>query len=257
MKRLIAIAAIALSSRVAEAAFVYRFETSATGIAARTITGTVAVDGERTRIDFTHGDGVVFADGSFAIASQRGGTLDVVDPKRRSWFSIPIDALGGGGLDQLRTLVGLTVTHPSVSVRDAGPGLPIAGYATRRRISSVAADVATSAAGNALHVRIVIRTEAWLTDAIPAEYASLLQGVHTGIAEIDRLIDAEPALRRGFPLKEITTTKLIENGGSVEIVSTTVVSGIANRAVTPAAFQVPGAFTKTKSPIEKALEGLK
>jgi hypothetical protein len=204
------------------------------------LSGTVATEGAKTRVQFTHGDGNIFADDSVAITTDGGKTVTVIDPGAKTFFTLPAADLasGAGG-------TGLPASAPLAKVTDAGAGPDLAGFPTRHLVIDASYDVELGALRAKMHM--TIHGDVWITNRIPAAESDFIgtKVFHTGFPEVDRVIDAESVpLRGGFALKE--SVVLTAKAAATEYhVATTV------RAVAPAEFAVPAGYARVESPLEK------
>jgi len=141
-----------------------------------------------------------------------------------------------------------------VSTRDAGDGGTIEGYATRRALVDTEYDLVLDAFGQKTTMHVVTNTESWVTAALPAEMTSVFQlsGVKSGIADIDKLIEAQNGTINGFPLKQITTF----HANDMQSTTTTTVSGIRKKDVASAQFETPAGYAKTDSPFDALMKNL-
>src|SRR5437868_13347418 len=74
------------TSASAFAGVTYSFESSTTGIAPATLSGSGASDGAKMRIHFTKGDGNMFPDNSLALTTDDGKSLSVVDLGAKTFY---------------------------------------------------------------------------------------------------------------------------------------------------------------------------
>lgn len=256
MKHFLLSAAIAFLSMNSFAGISYRFESVSGGFGASTLSGVVEAEGDRMRVNIERGDGAVFRDGSYVIAG--AGVVSIVDPSARTYSQISLGDLGGAAMifDQLRSMMDLRVKNPRVSARDRGTGPVLAGYATRHWTVESSADLVV---GTDTAIGLAMKNESWTTDKLPAKYANLLDSreLRTGVAELDRLLDAESSKLTGFPLKRVSSISIRQGGSPMTMTTTTTVSGIETRAFVPAEFALPTGYAKVDNPIERAMKVLK
>lgn len=253
MKRLIAIVLMAAAALPAWAGVTYRFETATTGLASTRIAGTVQAEGRDMRVDLSSGDGTMFKSGSVALTRDGGSTITITDPASKTFYVVNAGDLSGGGamLETMRQTMGFRIENPKVSVRDAGDGGKIEGYATRKSIVDASFDLGLQN----MRLSMSTSTETWATTAIGGEYANLFQqrAFRTGIPELDRVIAAQAGAVKGFPIKQVSTVRVKQNGSEMKTVTTTTVTGIQKKAVPATAFAMPAGYKKTESPIEKMM----
>ena len=94
-------------------------------------------------------------------------------------------------------------------------------------------------------------TENWTTDQLSGEFASFIQarGLRTGIEAVDRLIEAQAAATRGFPLKQVSTVHVNE----MTMTTTSSVTEIQRHAIEASQFATPSGYTKVDDPITKMM----
>ncbi len=256
MTRSISLIALLFAAQSALAGITYQFTSETTGMTSQSIKGTVLVEGPKMRIDFTTGDGMLFANGSRAISSDGGNTLTVADPRAKTFYTIDLGAILGGPDSVVRQMGGLLkfdVRNPKVSVSDRGAGPAIEGYTTRRSAISNSYDMIVDAMGQKMTIGMSVATDVWWTDRLSAEYTNFLQarGVKTGIEALDKHLAAQTAMIKGFPLKQVTTTSIVMNGKAMKSTSTSTVSAIRKLTIAPAEFAIPAGYKKVASPMEK------
>ena len=259
MKHFILLLIFVVTSGAAFAGVSYRFEMEASGLASRGMAGSVDAEPGSMRVNIDRGDGMMYADHSFAITSGKAKRLTVVDPSAKTFYEIALDDLAGGGgsmLHQLKEMMNLTVTRPRVDVRDLGDGGTIEGYPTRHRLVETSYRVTVAAA--ALSVAFTTTVESWTTDKIPSDYASVLaqNELRSGIPEVDKLIEAQAGQAAGFPLRQISTTKIARSDSTITLKTVTTIRDVRSRAINPSVFAVPPGYTRVDNPIEKAMKAI-
>jgi hypothetical protein len=239
----------------------YRFESVTSGIGEQRIDGVVEADGPKMRINIAHGDGVTFPDRSFALSSD-GRRIVVCDPSAKTYYEMFADALIAEG-NKVPSLLGvfdsITTTNAHYNIRDLGNGGTIAGYPTRRTATSSSYDLHVTVIDHKVVVHVTVNSESWTTDKLPASLANFMQlgSVRTGVQGIDRLLTADPRAPRGFPLKTVTTLRIVQNEMPIEVTSTTNVSNIETKAFPATEFAMPAGYRRVDSPFEKAVKALK
>lgn len=231
----------------------YQLTSTTTGTVASGLAGEVKVEGAVMRMDVRRGDGVLFRNGSIVISRDGGRTLAVYDPSKRTYYELSLDelvastsaALKVGGLE-------IEVRNPKVNVRNAGSGGVVEGLPTQRvRVeSSYTVDLGVAA------MQIATTSESLLTDRLPASLATFLQqsAARTGIPSVDKLLAAQSAAMKGFPLKQVTTMRIGTGGRVITSVSTTTVTAIRHRVIAPAELAAPAGYRKVASPLKAKLK---
>jgi hypothetical protein len=260
MKTLTTAFALLLAAASSFAGITYKLDSKTTGLASANIAGIVKVEGTGMRMELASGDGVLFKNGSILTTKNGGKNILVTDPSTKTYYELDLQDLGGAGplLRQLGDSVKVKIENPKVTNRDAGDGGTIEGYATRKRVIDTSYDMVIEAMGQQMRMTTVTSSQLWVTDKLGAELTNIFQlrGFKTGIDEIDRLIEKQSAAVTGFPLKQLTTVKVVQNGNEMTSTTTINVSDIKQTTVAPAEFELPSGFTKTESPIEKLLKQL-
>ena len=259
MKLLGSIALFALATASpASAGLTYDFTSTSSGVTSQTIAGTVRAEGKSIRVDIATGDGMLFENGSFVVSSNGGQTMSVVNPKAKTFYELDLAQLVGGTdalLKQLGGTLKFDVRNPKVSVTGGGDSDTLEGFKTRKSRVDSAYEIAVEGLGQPMVIRMQLATDVWWTDKVSSDFTNFLQmrGFRTGVDAVDKLIATEAGAIKGFPMKQITTTKVNLGGNEMTSTSTSIVKNVRSAAVPAAAFAVPAGFTKTASPIEKMM----
>jgi hypothetical protein len=226
----------------------YQLTSTTTGTVSSTLAGEVKVEGSSMRMDVRRGDGMLFRNGSIVLSRDGGRTLAVYDPAKRTFYELSLDqlvastgaAMKVGGME-------IEVRDPKVKVIDAGAGGVLEALSTRRvRVeSSYTVDLGVAV------MQVATTSESWLTDRLPASLASFLQqtAALTGIPSVDKLLAAQTAAMKGFPLKQVTTMRIGTGGRTITSVTTTTVTAIRNRVIPAAELAAPVGYRKVASPL--------
>jgi hypothetical protein len=259
MKRIVLIVALTAIAHTAIAGLSYKFESVTTGIRESTISGSAAAEGSSFRMNVNRGDGFTFNDGSFVISRDGGQTLLVADPATKTYYELALADATGSAAAMFKQLgfLNFKISEPKVSRRDLGKGEAIEGYPTRRTQVSSSYTMSINAIGMPMKIAVRMSTESWLTEAIPAELTNFLQkqSITTGIAEIDKLIVASGG-EKGFPLRQVTTFSMTQNGRVMDSKTTTTIHDVAKKPFADSEFVIPSSFKKTDNPIEKMMKAL-
>ncbi len=260
MKRIVLALALTALAHSALAGLSYKFESVTTGIREATISGSAAAEGNSFRMNVNHGDGFTFNDGSFVVSRDGGRTLLVADPATKTYYELALADATGSAAAMFKQLgfLNFKISDPKVTTRDLGKGEAIEGYPTHRTEVNSSYTMSIDAMGMPMKIGVQMSTESWFTDAIPAELTSFLQkqSITTGIAEVDKLIAAQPAAAQGFPLRQVTTFKMTQNGRVTDSKTTNTIHDVAKKQFADSEFVVPSGYKKTDSPIEKMMKAL-
>lgn len=259
MKRIVLAVAFFALAHSSFAGLAYKFESVTTGIHESTIAGSAIAEGSNFRMDVRRGDGFTFQDGAFVISRDGGKTLLVADPASKSYYQLALSDATGSAASMFKQLglFNFKVTDPKVTTRDLGKGEMIDGYPTHKTRVDSSYTMSINAMGMPMNIAVQMSTQSWVTDAIPAELTNFLQkqSLTTGVEQLDKLIAAQSA--KGFPLKQITLLKMVQNGRPIDSTTTTTISDIAKKQVAETAFAIPAGYKKTDSPIEKFMKAVK
>lgn len=239
----------------------YTMQSVSTGMTAATITGTVQVEGQHLRMDFSSGDGMVFKDNAILLTADGGKTLQVYDPSAKTYFELPVDQLLGSttaALQSLGSMMKITFDNPKVSAKSLGDGGTIEGYPTQKSQLDAAFDINLDMAGQKMTTHMSLLTERWTTDKLSAAMMNVFQsqGIRTGVDAVDKLIEAQKSLGNGFPLKQVSTVHVQQGGADLVANTTTTVTNIQTKAIPADHFTPPTGYTKTENPMERMMKGL-
>jgi hypothetical protein len=261
MKRLCALLLIGIAPS-AFAGLTYRSESVSTGMRNMTISGAVAVEGSRLRMDIIKGDNMMFKDNAVVLSEDGGRTLSVFDPASKSYYELHLEDLLSNTSSMLKgfgDMIKLTFDNPKVSVRDEGDGGAIEGYPTRKYVLDASYDMNVDAMGQKMTTHMTMNTETWATEQLSAQASNFLQirGLRTGIDSIDKVIEAQSGSVKGFPLKQVSTVTINQNGTPLVITTTTNVKDVVKKDIEPARFAAPAGYTKVDDPVTKMMKAMK
>jgi uncharacterized protein DUF4412 len=262
MKRVVLIY-LMLICAPAFAGLTYKAQSETTGLRNATIKGTVSVDGTNLRMDVAQGDNVVFKDNAVVLSSDGGKTMSVLDPSTKTYYDLQLQDLVGSAtsmLSKMGDMVKVTFDNPHVVVRDAGDGGKVEGYSTRKYVLDASYDMNIDALGQKITSHMSMNTEAWTTGELSAEFSSFLQlrGMRTGIEPVDKLIEAQSTTMKGFPLKQVSTIKVSQGGGSdMTMTTTSSVTDIARKNIEASTFAMPAGYTRTDDPVTRMMKQIK
>jgi len=248
MKSFLSSVVIVLAALPATAGITYDFRTVTSGLQASEQVGHITVDGTNVRLEFDTGDGVMFRNGSVVLSHNSGATIDVLDPRAKSFWELDLSTLNAAALADM-----VKMTNEKVNVRDAGDGGTIEGFSTKHKVITASADMNI---GTAPPMHLELTMESWTTDKVPTDAAAFLQRRlgSTGLPMLDKLIVAQSESVKGFPLKQVTSMKVAQGGGTmIEMSSTTNVTNVKTKPVAPATFVVPADYRKTASPVQRMM----
>ena len=258
MKQSLAVAIALLAAVSAFAGLTYDFKSVTGGNADQTIAGSVRAEGPNMRIDFTTGDGTLFTTGSYAL-STGGSKLMVADPAAKTYYELDTDALLGGAdalLGQFGGAVKFEVTDPKVHVTSSGAAGTMAGFPAQKSRVDSSYSMVMDAFGQKINIAVEMGTDVWWTDKIPAEAMNFLQmrSFRTGVEAVDKMLAAQTSAVKGFPLKQVTTTKIVMNNNPITTTSTSEVTNVKQGKVEASVFAKPTGLKKIDSPLDGMLK---
>jgi hypothetical protein len=245
------------------AGLTYKAQSETTGLRNATIIGTVSVDGTHLRMDVAQGDNMIFKDNAIVLSNDGGKTMSVLDPASKTYYDLQLQDLVGSAtsmLSKMGDMVKVTFDNPHVTVRDAGDGGKVEGFPTRKFVLDASYDMNIDALGQKITSHMSMNTETWSTSELSADMSSFLQlrGMRTGIDVVDKLIEAQGTAMKGFPLKQISTIKVSQGGGSdMTMTTTATVTDIARKNLDGSTFAMPAGYTKTDDPVTKMMKQIK
>jgi hypothetical protein len=232
----------------------YDFRMTTVGAQGMTISGKVAAEGASLRMEVDQGDGRIFKDDSIVISRDGGKTLLVFDPSSKTYFQMALEELTRGAAAALENPIAkVTFDPPKASVHDAGDGGAIEGFPTRKTIVDASIVMRIDAMGQKLASPIVLHSENWGTDKIDPGLRNLFQlgNPRTGIEAFDRMMDAQAAAFAGrFPLKQVTTMRVTQDGRQLVTTTTVTVTRIKQMKIDAGRFADPKGYRKVDSPLE-------
>ena len=232
----------------------YDFHSETTGLQQMTVDGNVAVEGPNVKMLVSRGDGMMFKDGATLLSRDGGKTLAVYDPSAKTFFEIGFDDMTASLAGVLKNaMVKISFDNPAVNLKDAGDGGTLEGYPTAKSLLDATIDINIDAMGQTITSKMSLHTESWTTDKLGATALNIFQqrNVRTGIDALDNLIAAQSASLKGrFPLKQVTTVHLVQNGNDIATTTTATVSNIKQRAIDAAAFAAPVGYSRVDNPLE-------
>lgn len=255
MKRLLVTLALASIAVPSFAAIRYEFMLKNTSDDAAKpssdMTGRATIDGFRSRVEFISGN--LYPPNTYVISTDSTGRLYFVDPARQ-WYSEVntagiATALGASNI-KIENLKSNTETFPDHS--------EIAGLPTDHYRISISYDITVSMKSIPVKQHVETDIESWTTTQfgdVPQSF--LTRGGRTGNAELDRLLDSETARVRGFPLRQLVTTRTkynvparskLDRPGSRTMTRETWVTKIQQTTAEPSQFIIPVSYRRADQP---------
>lgn len=248
MRRFIISTVLALVALPAFGGATYRFRS--VSVPSRTeLAGSVAVEGARMRIHFDKGDQTLFKSGSVVISNDGGRTFNIIDAKKKTYTPVSVEKIISDVSSVLRSMPGMfniAVKNQRVNVKPAGNGGIVQGLPTQKFVIDTSYKLELTIIGSRTDMIVHSKTEAWTTDRISRDYITFVQmkGIKTGLPDVDKLLDAQSKALRGFPLRQITTSRTISNGKTEESRTTVEITQFKTAPVPAAAFTIPANFKR-------------
>lgn len=256
MKRIVLLlGALAFVASTASAGLKYEFSSVTSGRGGTKMIGTAKVEGPNMRLDLREGDNVMFQDNSVVISKDGGKTLLVLDTKKKTYYELSLEDTFQAMGNMMKSMGGMfqmSIDNQSVEVTDGGDGGTIQGYPTRKYVVTTSYDLAMKIMGMNRSSHIDMKTESWSTDQIPQDSMSFVQmrGLRTGMEDLDKLIEAQTAAVKGFPLKQIITTTTGQGRKTDTQTTTMEVTSIEKTNIADSEFEIPAGYEKGESPLE-------
>jgi len=228
LKRVVAAVLFVLSAPAVFGGVAYRFSTVTTGLAEQRMSGSVESDGSRIRVNIDGGDGMNFPTGSFLLAD--GSHVSVFDPSTKTYYDVTFDLL-----TPLKSFLGdaVSMSNEHSSARDLGNG---------HSVTQTSYDMNVALMDKKVTMHVAVTTESWTTDKYPAS------------ASIGKVLTPDPHAPKGFPLKQVSTVRVDQNGQPLEVKSTTTVTDVVTKPIPATDLAMPPGYRKVESPIEKAMK---
>ncbi|HET7711499.1 MAG TPA: hypothetical protein VFL80_06180 [Thermoanaerobaculia bacterium] len=252
MKRVLAAVFLILLANAAAAAIHYEFQqTSHSDIDNSTeLTGRAIIDGSRSRVEFLAGN--AYPPGTYVLTSNGSRRMLFVDPLSKSYTEVNAGAIAGAIGSTRITVENLKHTIEKIPGSDIYAGVPTEHY-------RVVITYDMTVTMKAVPVRQTVRTDidAWTTVQFGDVNENFLQtgGIRTGNADLDKVIDLETTVIKGFPLRKvvkITTSTPRQVAGSklgFRPVRTQtrelVITSIKDAPAEPALFIVPAVYRRS------------
>jgi hypothetical protein len=254
MKRLALLTVCFFVAASSFAGVTYDFHSETTGLQQMTVDGNVAAEGPNVKMLVSRGDGMMFKDGATLLSRDGGKTLAVYDPSAKTFFEIGLDDMTTSMAGMLKNaMVKISFDNPAVNLKDAGNGGALEGYPTEKSLLDATIDINIDAMGQTMTSKMSLHSESWTTDKLGATALNIFQqrNVRTGIDALDKVIEAQSSSLEGrFPLKQMTTVHLIQNGHDVSTTTTTSVTNIKQKALDASTFAALAGYRRVDSPIE-------
>ena len=201
MRRVLVVIAILALAQSVSAAVQYEFRQTThsdlESMPSVDMTGRGVIDGDRSRVEFTSGNGYV--PGTYIISNNGTKTLIFVDPAKKTFVEI-----NAAGVATTLGAAKITVTNKKVNLTQIDEHPMIAGLPTDHYRLTLDYDI-TLAFGNIPITQTVHEViDKWVTQAFGSVVETFLAAgsIRTGNPDLDELITTENTKIKGFALKQ-------------------------------------------------------
>ncbi|MEP7086005.1 MAG: hypothetical protein ABI884_01625 [Gemmatimonadota bacterium] len=212
--------------------------------------------GGNSRLDITQSmsPGGMMGMGTYMITNGAKGTVTSVDPAKRQYVVIDIAEMGKTANDMQAALGGMAkieFADVKVDVQDLGAGEPIDGYATWKYKLVQSYTMRMTMMGRTMNTPSTSSTEIWVApqlDGLMDPSARPVVATPTGpMAELTKQLTAQyMKMKKGLPLKRITTSVGGEGAHQHTTVMTTLITNVKKAPISPNVFEVPAGYTKVE-----------
>lgn len=249
--------AAALLAAPARAAMYFESVTTTAGQQGEQVLRTKSwVEGDNAKIVFAESDNPLMTEGGYLLTNDGGRTLYLVDPEEKTISEWNVEALLGAFgtvMQGMGPLLKINVSDPKVEKLADEPGEPILGRSTHhyRFRTTYTMEMRVMGMGQSSAVDTVVDT--WTTTQLsdPGFGAWLRRDPpRTGIADLDKLVDAEIAKGiAGVPLRMRTVSTSRDKKGRETVTTTTMeVTTIREEAAPAGAFAMPSGYERVEMP---------
>lgn len=211
-------------------------------------------DGDHGRVEFASSDSEYLPRGSYLLTRDRGHTVFLIDPAKRTYAVWDIDALFatlGQVLDSAQGIVELDFSD--VEAEDLGDeaGGTLLGHATTKKTWRTAYTMDMKVMFMKQSHRMDTTTEAWLTHRPAHAALSMWFTVRpptTGDPDLDRVLTQSMERIDGMPLKVVQRSTMTDNkkkGRAGKTTTTTMeITALREQAVDAALFVMPDDYSE-------------
>ena len=207
-----------------------------------------------SRIDYTQSmaPGGMMSAGTYMITSASKGTVTSVDPAKHQYTVINVGELGKAAADAQSAMGGIAKTEftdVKVGLEDLGAGEPLDGYATYKYRLTQSYTMKMTILGRTINSPSKSTTDIWiapqldgLMDPSARPAASTPSGPMAALTA--QLTAVYGKMRKGLPLKRVTTMLSGEGARQHETTMTMTITNVKKSAISPSVFEVPAGYTE-------------
>lgn len=213
------------------------------------------VEDGNTRLVFADAGNGAASEGTWLVTRDGGRSMTLVNPRQKTYSELDLAGLSDRVGDMFKSLEGqadIDFGQPQMKKISEGPGPELLGYETTHAVYETTYEIRIDMQGSSQSIETRIRREQWTTDEIEAPPGGLWPGagtMTTGVQGLDAIIGQESALAsQGFPLKSVVVTTTTVKGTTSTTRSTTRVTGLEERDIDDAVFDIPSGFSPDETP---------
>jgi hypothetical protein len=218
------------------------------------LSGSAAVEEGKVRLEIADGDDVILRDGNVMISSDGGKTFTVLDPQKKTYFTIELEQLMssvGAAMNSMGGMFKMSFANHAVKAQPPAQGEPIEGYPTTKYVVDSSYDLTIEMFGRKSVTNVASHSETWSTEKLSAGLATFVQtkGFKTGMAELDKFVEKETRAIKGFPLKQVTTVTQTKGKKSETITTVVTVTAVKQTKIPDSSFVIPAGYKEVDSPL--------
>lgn len=235
---------------VTETAFEQGSATGGTRTAAR-----AWAEDDNAKLVFADAGNEAASEGAWLVTRDGGRSMTLVNPGEKTYRELNLVGLSDRVGDMFKSLEGqadISFEQPKMKKISEQPGPEILGYETTHSVYASTYEIRIEIQGSTQAIETRLRREQWTTDQIEAPPGGLWPGAGTGttgVRGLDAITGQESAAAsQGFPLKSVVVTTTTVQGTTSTTRSTTRVTGLEERDIEDAVFEIPSGFSPDESP---------
>jgi Domain of unknown function (DUF4412) len=250
MKTLLVSVALAWIAFPSSAAIQYDFTQKNTNadavVPTRDLNARATVDGDRARVDFLGGN--IYPAGTYVITND-SGRLFFVDPDKQ-WYT----EVNPSGVATAISASNIKVSNVKSSFETLTDRPKIAGYEAEHSRLTMSYDISIVMQNIPMTQHVTTEIDTWTTTQLGTVSQTFLSATsRSGNTEIDALHDSMSSKIKGFPLKQVVTTKTnyqasrgskLQRATSRTITREMWVTAIRETPPTAAMFQFPATYRR-------------
>lgn len=207
-----------------------------------------------SRIDIVQSmsSGGMMSTGTYLITNAAARTVTSVDPAKRQFTVIDLDQMGKAANDMQAAMGGMAKTEIAdvkVNIEDLGAGEPVDGYATWKYRLTQSFTMNITVVGRTISNPSHSTTDIWIAPQLdglmdPSSRPSSAPASGMMAELTTQLTAAYAKVRKGLPLKRVTTTESGEGARKHATTMTTTITNVKKTAINPSVFRVPADYSK-------------